>query len=232
MASFLDNLSLTLKRRRLRQRSKGPTLKDVVIARAVEDSADFVEANLAEALLFRQKDAIRGYAIRRIPAEGMVLEFGVNEGVGINFFADVLAGRGDRRRLTGFDAFRGLSEDWYGKTITAQTAFDRGGRPPKVRASVDLVIGWVDDTVGPFLERNEGPVAFAHLDLDTYTPTRQVLDRIAPRLVPGSILLFDEHHGYPNWRNGEFRALVEALPRERYIYRAFGTQQAVIEIVA
>jgi len=206
-------------------------VNDVLVQRAIEDSADFIEPHLQGAMLIRRVEQIRGFAIDRIPAEGLIIELGVFEGVGINFFADRLAARGDRRTVHGFDAFEGLSEDWYGKFLTARGKFDRKGRPPKVRANVELVIGWVEDTLGPFLERHASPVAFVHVDTDTYSPARHALELLKPRLAAGAVVLFDEHHGYPNWRNGEFRALREVFAPEEYRYIAFAGQQAAIEIL-
>ena len=211
--------------------AKPPSVRvnDILMARAAEDSADFIADYLAHALLIGDTVKIRDLAIRRAPRDGLVLELGVYEGVGINQFADVLADRGDARTLFGFDSFEGLSEDWFGKALAAR-AFDRKGRPPKVRTNVSLVTGWVEETLGPFLERHNERVAFVHMDTDTYTPCRHALELLKPRLATGAIILFDEHHGYPNWRNGEFRALGEVLPPECYRYIAFATQQAAIQI--
>ncbi|MEM8855656.1 MAG: class I SAM-dependent methyltransferase, partial [Pseudomonadota bacterium] len=193
------------------QKPPKPAVNDVLIARAAEDSADFIEPFLDRALLMRRTDEIRDLAIRRAPKEGLVMELGVYKAVGINQFAQVLSDLGDRRTLYGFDAFKGLSEDWYGKSLPALTAFNRKGRPPKVRKNVELVIGWVEDTVAPFLDSHGGPVAFVHMDTDTYSPCRYALERLKPRMAEGALILFDEHHGYPNWQNGEFRALNEVF---------------------
>ena len=137
--------------------------------------------------------------------------------------------KGDNRTLYGFDSFEGLSEDWFGKSLAAE-AFNRRGRTPKVRPNVELVVGWVDDTLEPFLQSHGGPVAFVHMDTDTYTPCRYALERLKPRLAAGAVILFDEHHGYPNWRNGEFKALNEVFEPHEYRYAAFSSQQAVIVV--
>ncbi|MBJ3777482.1 class I SAM-dependent methyltransferase [Acuticoccus mangrovi] len=205
-------------------------MNDVLIRRSIEDSADFIEPYLAHSLLIRRTTQIRDFAIRRVPPDGIVMELGVYQGAGINQFADVLAARGDSRTLYGFDAFKGLSEDWFGKSIAARANFDRKGRPPKVRPNVELVVGWVEETLAPFLAAHPGPVAFVHLDTDTYTPARLALELLKPRFAAGSIVLFDEHHGYPNWRNGEYRALTEVFEPDDYQYTAFASQQAVIRM--
>ena len=212
------------------QKVPRPTVNEILQARAAEQSADFIADHLAHSLLMNRVPAIRDYAIRNAPAEGLILELGVYKAVGINQFADVLARKGDRRTLYGFDAFEGLSEDWFGKALAAKTAFDLKGRPPKVRSNVSLIIGWVEDTLDKFLADHPEPVAFVHMDTDTYSPCRYALERLRPRMAEGALILFDEHHGYPNWQNGEFRALNEVFEPSEYRYRAFAPQQALIQL--
>ena len=205
-------------------------VNEVLYRRALERSADFIEPHLASALLIRRAEEIRSLAMRRITSEGMLLEFGVNRGDSINQFAGILAKRGDKRPIYGFDAFSGLSEDWYGKALPKETNFNRGGKIPRVRDNVRLIVGWLDETLKPFLDANPGPIAFMHLDMDTYTPTRLSLDLCRDRLVDGTLILVDEHHGFPNWENGEFKALNEVLRLDEFHYVAFATQQALIRV--
>jgi hypothetical protein len=225
----LRKLSRKLRGKRLQKEPK-PAVNDLLMERAAQSSADFIEPLLSSTLLIRRADQIRDFAIRRAPAEGLLLEFGVFRGTSINQFAGILAKRRDARPIYGFDAFRGLSEDWFGKSLPKETNFNRGGKPPRVRPNVRLVIGWLDDTLAPFLAENPGPIAFMHIDTDTYTPCKLALELCRERFVDGTIIVFDEHHGNPNWRNGEFKALNEVLRRDEYRYLAFATQQAVIRI--
>ncbi|MFP4305135.1 MAG: hypothetical protein ACLFQF_09635, partial [Rhodosalinus sp.] len=67
---------------------------------------------------------------------------------------------------------------------------------------------------------------------DTYTPTRFVLDALRPRLVPGSVPVFDELDGYPGWREHEYRALCEVLGAGGCDFLAFSDQAVALEIVA
>lgn len=57
-------------------------------------------------------------------------------------------------------------------------------------------------------------------------------NRSPPRLVKGSIVVFDEYYGYPNWRFGEFRAWQEVCADKglRYRYIAFSDMQVAVEI--
>lgn len=203
---------------------------------AVRDSFETFRAVMAEAMLFPRKPALRRWALRQalegtVP-HGLYAEFGVWRGHGVNLFARDLAPQG--LRIAGFDSFVGLEEDWTGHHKGRERGgFTLGGVLPEVEPNVDLVKGWVQDTVPGWLAERPGqPVAMAHLDLDTYTPTAFVLEAIRPRLVPGSILLFDELYGYPGWRQHEWRALTETLPEGSYRFVAFSAEAVAVRIEA
>jgi hypothetical protein len=58
---------------------------------------------------------------------------------------------------------------------------------------------------------------------------------VATRIVPGTIITFDEYLFTPHWRNDEFRAFHEAvaLYNWRYEYLGFSllAKQAVVKII-
>ncbi|RBI86309.1 class I SAM-dependent methyltransferase [Rhodosalinus halophilus] len=200
---------------------------------AVRDSFETFRDRMARAMLFPKKADLRRWACARARerhgAGGLYAEFGVWRGHGVNLFARVLKGTGVT--VWGFDSFEGLEEDWTGHPRGGQAGrFSTGGALPEVRPNVRLVKGRVQDTVPGWLAEREGPVAFAHLDLDTYTPTRFVLEALRPRLVTGSVLVFDELYGYPGWREHEYRALVEVLGEEGCDFLAFSEQAVALEI--
>jgi hypothetical protein len=231
LSRLLANLKRIVSRKRL-QKAPSIAVNEILLKRAAESSADFIEPHLSTALLIRRADQIRDYAIRRVLPQGLILELGVYSGRSINQFAEILADAGDARTVYGFDAFEGLSEDWYGKSLAKKVAFNRKGKAPKVQPNVQLVIGWVEKTLAPFLQEHEGPIAFIHMDMDTYSPCKLALELCRDRFVSGTLILFDEHHGYPNWKNGEFKALNEVLGPDEYRYLAFSTQQGLIEVQA
>ena len=82
-----------------------------------------------------------------------------------------------------------------------------------------------------FLKEENPSFALIHFDMDLYAPTKFALEKLLPFLQPGSLILFDELHGYPGWEYGEFKALNELFPRDRYRFLAFGPFQALIEII-
>lgn len=127
---------------------------------------------------------ILGRACALIPRDGLVLEFGVASGATIRCIADALA----PRPVYGFDWFHGLPEPWNGLPAGHFSC-----EPPDVPDNVELVIGLFADTLPLFLEEHREDVALLHLDCDIYSSTRTVLDALTPRIVSGTVLVFDEY---------------------------------------
>jgi len=135
--------------------------------------------------------------------QGLILEFGVWSGRTIS----VIAQHRPSSAVYGFDSFEGLPEAWrpgFGKE-----AFDTNGNMPAVPANVHLVKGWFDATLPGFLAAHPGPAAFIHVDCDVYSSARTVLETLAPRIVPGTVIVFDELVNYPQYREHELKAFYE-----------------------
>lgn len=205
---------------------------EILWTNAAQDSAAYIQDNFDDAVIFHDRMDFWRHVLTKVPAEGELIECGVFEGVSINFIADTLAKRGDKRLIHGFDSFEGLEEDWAGEAL-GKDFFNLKGRLPAVRPAVRLYKGWVRDTLGPFYaERTNPKIALIHIDTDTYTPARQILEVSKPLLTEGTIIVFDELIGYPNWRAHEYKALTETLDRSRYRFIAFTSRQAAIRIVS
>jgi predicted O-methyltransferase YrrM len=205
---------------------------EVLWTNAAQDSAAYIQENFDDAVIFHDRMDFWRHVMGRVPAEGELVEVGVYRGASVNFIADCLTARGDRREVHGFDSFEGLEEDWSGESL-ASGFFNQGGALPSVRPNVKLHKGWVQDTLGPFYaERGAPKLALIHIDTDTYTPARQILEVSKPLLTEGTIIVFDELIGYPNWRAHEYKALTETLDRDRYRFIAFTSRQAAIRIVS
>jgi hypothetical protein len=72
---------------------------------------------------------------------------------------------------------------------------------------VTFVKGLFKDTMKEFLnlpEHKDKPLAYANIDCDLYSSTYDILEGLHGRIVPGSILVFDEYLGHPTWRQGTF----------------------------
>lgn len=153
------------------------------------------------------------------------LEFGVFKGTSINFFSKYV------NTIYGFDSFEGLREDWVG-TIAPKGTFNLNKKLPVLNKNVILVIGWVQDTLGPFLDKHKPEVNFVHLDMDTYETTKFVLTKIKPYLAKNCYIAFDELYNYSGWEMGEYKALKETFNDNEYKYVCFSNKaQALIQII-
>ena len=189
---------------------------------AMDKSVEFIfENSTAATNYFKDHWKLREDAFTRIPDVGLLLEFGVAKGASANYFSSLLQKRNDDRTFWGFDSFQGLSEDWGGTSMSKGT-FDRKGKPPKLNENVECIVGDILETYEPFLKAHRDPIAFMHIDTDTYTPCYHVLKLSTPRFINGTVILFDELLGYPNYHSHELKALEEVLPRDRYEYLSFG----------
>lgn len=144
---------------------------------------------------------------------GTVLEFGVYRGRTLRSLAEALPDR----KLFGFDSFTGLPEPWVrSDTSTYQAGhFRLKGVPTDFPQNVSLVRGFFEDTLRLWRSLNTDQVALLHIDSDLYSAAKHVLSTLNDRLVPGTVVVFDElcdwkESGiYPAWREGEWKALVE-----------------------
>jgi predicted O-methyltransferase YrrM len=165
-------------------------------------------------------------ALRSIPNHGLICEFGVFEGASINYIAKQLP----HRSIFGFDSFEGLPEDW--RPTLELGAFSTGGCLPQVQPNVTLFKGWFDVTLPGFAAEHPNPIAFLHIDCDLYSSTKCIFQHLGSRLVPGSIIVFDEFFNYPGWEDHEFRAFSEfaAARPLKHEYLAYNSQHEQVAI--
>ncbi|QDU31131.1 Macrocin-O-methyltransferase (TylF) [Anatilimnocola aggregata] len=156
------------------------------------------------------------HSFQLIPAEGHILECGVYRGQSINWLGLWAANRTDPR-VFGFDSFEGLPHDWVmGKNGETREA-NCFALPalPEVIENVHLIRGWFDATFVPWKQQHSGPIALLHNDSDLYSSTALTLRTFNDRLIPGSVIVFDElcdwkkSGVYDNWAEGEWKALLE-----------------------
>lgn len=198
--------------------------------RARDRSADYVESRMGAAVILERHGDVLRYAAEHAPKEGLCLEFGVATGNTLTILAEALARSQPGREVHGFDSFEGLPEDWAGH-VERRGAFRRADLP-KVPANAKLHVGLFDQTLPGFVDANPGPVALIHMDCDLYSSTKTVLDALADRIGPGTVILFDEYFNYPNWEQHEFRAWQEFVTARglSYEYLAFGANEGRVVV--
>jgi hypothetical protein len=149
----------------------------------------------------RPKFDLLNTAVSAVCVDGLICEFGVYRGDTINHIASLIDGT-----VHGFDSFEGLPEDWRGGF--EQGAF-RCGQLPSVRSNVVLHKGLFDESMPQFLLDHSQNIAFMHVDCDLYSSTRGIFDLLRDRIVPGTVIQFDEFLNYPGWQQGEYKAFSE-----------------------
>lgn len=195
--------------------------------RALNSSVDYIDKHMADAMGFDTQKEVLAYAVAECRVAGQYLEFGVFTGGTIRYLAKL------KPEVTfhGFDSFEGLPEAWSGFSLNRST-FSVRGKLPRVPSNVTLHKGWFTETVPTWRQQTADQVAFIHIDCDLYSSTLELLDGVADRLQPGTVIVFDEYFNYPNWERHEFKAWQEFVSRRQiqYDYLAFARQQVVVRI--
>jgi hypothetical protein len=157
-------------------------------------------------------------ALRSAVLPGHVMEFGVWQGRTISRIGTHFS----QQKVWGFDSFVGLPEPWFTKSTQEGPShptgkFSLGGEELVSLPNVELVAGWFNDTIPEWLEQNPGDICFLHIDSDLYSSALTVLALLNDRIVPGTVIVFDEmypwadYEKYDLWAQGEFKALGEWL---------------------
>lgn len=161
-------------------------------------------------------------ALEEHQPEGWAVEFGVYSGYSLNIIAEKMP-------VIGFDSFEGLPEDWregFPKGMFNDAILDA---LPLAYMNTMLVKGWFEDTVPNFPFPNLGLV---HIDCDLYSSTKTALYGVLPYISKGTIIVFDEYHGYPGWENHEAKAWEEVVHEYnlRYTLLDKGEQELAVRI--
>jgi len=209
------------------------SLLDTVLSKSTESGADYILFNMPNAVLFRGPKELMNHSINLAHNSGNYCEFGVLTGTSIKFIENLRIKKGITEQILvhGFDSFEGLQEDWAGSFGMTKGYFNVSGKLPRVSRRIKLYKGFFADTLPSFLDDNPEPIAFMHLDADTYESTKYVLSQVISRIRIGTIIIFDEYIGYPGWKNGEFLAFQEIVNEYGIKYKYLGVSTGAVSIV-
>ena len=200
---------------------------------ALPEGCDCLRSSLAfvqkhrddETRLFADTFETLRWAVQVSRSEGLVVELGVRRGTSCRF----LAGMVDE--LHGFDSFEGLPEAWGEQP---RGLYSAAGTLPSVPDHVRLHRGWFRDVLPGFVEAERRPLRLVNVDCDLYGSTVEGLEALSPRIVEGTVLVFDEYLCNPGWEQEEHRAFFEIGERHgwswRYVAFSLFTKQAVVRI--
>ena len=187
------------------------------------------------ALLFRSKNRVHSHTVellnRHCEHGGNVLEFGVYHGDSIRFWDKNLA-KNVEWQIFGFDTFAGLTEEWTGSALRPED-FDMKGQLPSIGARTQLIVGDCQKTLPEFLKQGKAKqIKLIHLDMDTYTPTKFVLNQLNRLIDDDTLILFDELHSYSGWRHHEFKAMSEFQEEcgIKFKFLCFGPRQGLARV--
>jgi hypothetical protein len=195
---------------------------------ASRETSEFIRETMADLDTVNSKFELLDLGLEQAKPspDSLILEFGVYKAETINYIAKEL---GPKYTVYGFDSFQGLPERWrpgYPKSrFTLKT-------PPSVQKNVKLIVGWFDEVLPKFLKEHPQPVSFLHVDCDLYSSTKTIFEHLAPRIQPGTVIVFDEYFNYPGWKESEHKAFLEFVEKYRvqfdYLsYNQFHEQLAV-----
>ena len=162
-------------------------------------------------------------AFQNAREDGLILEFGVRFGASIRQIAKLTD-----EPIHGFDSFEGLQSEWHERP---KGSYSTGGEIPDVPEHVTLIQGWFDQTLPEFAITHRGPVRFINVDCDTYESTKTIFDILAPQIVEGTVIVFDEYIGNRHWREDEFKAFQEAVTDNGWAYDYLGFSMVTKQVV-
>ena len=158
------------------------------------------------------------YCLSRVEVDGLWAEFGVYKGVSARYLTSLKKQlHPDTEEIFyGFDSFEGLPEDWTDQGTRAGQ-LSAGHKIPQVEGA-EFIKGWFKDTVPEFIKDYSKPCAMLHIDSDIYSSAAEVLDILAHKIIPGTVIMFDELIGYDAWEMHEYKAFMEFVEKYNVEY--------------
>lgn len=147
-------------------------------------------------------------------SNGLMCEFGVGSGTTINYIASLVD-----CQVHGFDSFEGLPEDWIDGLPKGTFKMDN---LPDVRPNVVLHKGWFNESLPKFKNSYNAPLSFLHMDADLYSSTKEIFDILGDRIIPGTVIQFDEFLNHPGWKDHEYKAFMEFVESKQVKYKFIG----------
>ena len=150
------------------------------------------------------------------------LEFGVASGKTINYISSFT-----NDTVYGFDSFEGLPEKW--RDGFEKGTFNRNGNLPNVNNNVELIKGWINETLDNFIQHHNKKVSFIHIDVDLYSSTKNIFDILKNYIDTDCIIVFDELVNYPGFDGdtGELKAFYEFITENKVDYEWIGMNGTV-----
>lgn len=153
--------------------------------------------------------------------KGTAIEFGVGKGESTAIIAAHMP-------VVGFGSVEGIPEDWRPEFPKGAFAF-----PLPTIDNVEIHDGWFEDVLPGFDFEALGHAGLIHCDADLYSSTATALKYCEPVIKAGTVIVFDEWHGFDGCEDHEQRAWREFADRTGITWNVVGHsfQQWSIRVV-
>lgn len=145
-------------------------------------------------------------------ASGTAVEFGVGKGESTRIIAEHMP-------VIGFGSTGGLPEFWRDDPDGCFGAGEFAFPLPDI-PNATLIDGLFADTLPGF--DFPGDIGLVHFDADLKSSTATALEHIGPFIKPGTVICFDEWHGFASAKNHEQAAWREWLTDNPRTWRVLG----------
>lgn len=183
---------------------------------AASSSVNWLYAHADRVPAYRNRSELLEAIFPLIPPDGDFAEFGVFRGA-ITWF---VRPRFPDRAYHAFDSWKGVPES-MGLAVN-KFGFSLDGKVPDLPPATTIHTGWFEETLPKWRAQFDSSIAFAYVDCDLYESVLTVLEAIADRVRPGSIVMFDDWFNFPNWQAHSFRAAREWTERHGLVLEPVG----------
>ena len=147
------------------------------------------------------------YVVNFAKVQGLWLEFGIASGETTRKYVSMMPN--ECKPLYGFDSFEGIPEDWASHK---KGSFSSHGIVPFIDGA-EMIVGLFDGTLPKFISNTEKNISVLIVDCDLYSSTKTIFDNCKEKIIPGTVIIFDELHNgdgiYPEWTEHEYKAFME-----------------------
>lgn len=148
------------------------------------------------------------------------IELGVATGNSIRLFSSIAKKLDLDPKISGFDSFEGMPEDWHGRVKKGDLNHPM---PNFKNKNIRLYKGWFETSLPKFVdnELNE-QIGFLHVDSDLYSSAKTAFENFKGYIRSGTVILFDEYWNYAEYSEHEFKAFREFIQENNLEFEYIG----------
>ena len=204
-------------------------LKNQLHQKAITETVNYMyDNNLFDLHTCYSKYELLAYWVNWVDKNDIVAELWVYKWTTVNYIAEKFDGT-----VYGFDSFEWLPEDWWWKFKKWSFSLKK---LPLCRDNVILKKWYFNKSLPELVKEHKNEkIGFLHIDCDLYSSTLCAFTELDPLIKEWTIVVFDEYRGYPWWKEGEHKALLDYAEKywRKFKYVAYNSnyQQVMIKFL-